>query len=172
MPAPRLIGPHPSGASMAAQNKNGCVVPYATLGAYASCRDTLQAVLDTSSCFKPRDWREGAAGTTILYRLQTTAGPYPFTEDYGPDGAGGGWAPLQHARAAGPLGDYGPAGVAVDSDHHSDSSNSWTTTMVPLPGDIIDAEGGKADHRRRPVELPRLARRKGCCAAYDKRSID
>ena len=41
------------------------------------------------------------------------------------------------------------------------------------PGDIIGAEGGEADYRRsRPVELPRLARPKGCYAAYDNRSID
>ena len=34
------------------------------------------------------------------------------------------------------------------------------------------AKGGVADFRLRPVELPRLARPKGCFAAYYARSID
>ena len=39
-------------------------------------------------------------------------------------------------------------------------------------GDIIGAEGGEADHQRvRPVELPRLARPKGCSSVCDIRGI-
>ena len=54
------------------------VAPYATLGAYASCRDALRADSDTSGRYRPRhrrDRRDGAAGTRHAFVSSTTARP-------------------------------------------------------------------------------------------------